>query len=361
MHDLADRLRQVDRNPSPELWDEIEERARRPISRPPRRTRLVAGLVAAVIAAAAVLIAVRAFDMRTGEPQTVSAAPVLGPAPRECPVGLVNMGSPTWRRSRQRSTANCQRGCRQASDSSELTVAIGSPTECGPTRTAAKSNSTTLPSVVPRQDPPFLVVRRSVGPWRVTGNNPNGCGNEVLGQKARCLLYETSTPDAAILLNMMGLDRQEGDQVALSIDLEGSPAPAISNHVPARAVRLTATLVNSRFCNAGSIDEPTREAGTTFAEALSLLPGSSSLASYVGEFQPSTPAYDITYEGTCESGGRTLHAIEVLVLVPPGGVPVQIGAIGRHQGVPIPTEPFGKQLEACHQDWGCGDSPTPAP
>ena len=134
----------------------------------------------------------------------------------------------------------------------------------------------------------------------------------------------------------------------------------ITHDVPGRVVRLAAISANQRVCNVGSIDRPTRLGATTFADALALLPGSDSLASYVGSYAPSTPVYDITYQGTCMRGGRTVHLIEVLVVMPSGGFPAQVGLIAKYDKSAAPRNPFSNRWESCHRDWGCGDSPSPS-
>ncbi|MEX0984691.1 MAG: hypothetical protein WD096_06530 [Actinomycetota bacterium] len=55
-----------------------------------------------------------------------------------------------------------------------------------------------------------------VGPWSLVTDVAGGCGNEVLGQ-GRCLAYAASTEDGLIAIEMMGLEREEGDRIALSI------------------------------------------------------------------------------------------------------------------------------------------------
>jgi hypothetical protein len=72
----------------------------------------------------------------------------------------------------------------------------------------------------------------SVGPWVVEADVPGGCGNAVLGD-ARCLRYSAPTVDGHISLSMMGLDREEGDRIALSIfaglpNTTVSPAPSVA-------------------------------------------------------------------------------------------------------------------------------------
>jgi hypothetical protein len=77
MDDLVQRLRQVERNPSPDLWDEIVQRT--PVdAEPPRRLphRLAAGLVAAFVAIAAFAFLVVAF-----QPNPPATPSVPTPAP----------------------------------------------------------------------------------------------------------------------------------------------------------------------------------------------------------------------------------------------------------------------------------------
>ncbi|MEP6665551.1 MAG: hypothetical protein ABJA81_03790, partial [Nocardioidaceae bacterium] len=185
------------------------------ISQPPRRSRLAAGLVAAVIGVAAVFVAVRAFDAST-ERVSEPSAPVLSPAPRECPVGLINMATtdvatflavvhgqlPTW--------MPPGFGLLRTYGGGRFSYGVWSDQNCREVELnySTFGGSPTIPSGAP-----------IVGSWRVTGDVPDGCSNQVLG-KARCLVYMTSTPEGTIVLNMMGLDREEGDRIALSIDLD---------------------------------------------------------------------------------------------------------------------------------------------
>jgi len=55
-----------------------------------------------------------------------------------------------------------------------------------------------------------------VGAWTVTENDPGECGNAVLGM-SRCLTYHTSTSEGTLSLQLIGLERAQGDRIAKSI------------------------------------------------------------------------------------------------------------------------------------------------
>jgi hypothetical protein len=52
--------------------------------------------------------------------------------------------------------------------------------------------------------------------WFLTVDVPGGCGNAVLG-RGRCLRYMTIVEDGTIWVQMIGLDRSEGDPIVYSI------------------------------------------------------------------------------------------------------------------------------------------------
>jgi len=56
----------------------------------------------------------------------------------------------------------------------------------------------------------------ALGPWKITADEPGGCGNAVLGS-GRCLDYRVKVEGGVVGVQMMGLDRSEGDRVVLSI------------------------------------------------------------------------------------------------------------------------------------------------
>ena len=55
-----------------------------------------------------------------------------------------------------------------------------------------------------------------VGPWRVTIDVPDQCGNLALGM-GRCLEYRTNVTDGALVISFIGFERAEADAVALGI------------------------------------------------------------------------------------------------------------------------------------------------
>jgi hypothetical protein len=55
-----------------------------------------------------------------------------------------------------------------------------------------------------------------VGTWTVTGNASRACFNSVLGT-ARCLEYRANVDEGQLWVQMMGLDRDEGDTIVGSI------------------------------------------------------------------------------------------------------------------------------------------------
>ena len=67
-------------------------------------------------------------------------------------------------------------------------------------------------------DNPTEATGPSVGPWTVTADLADGCGNAVLGE-GRCLSYVANADDGIVIVSMMGIDRPEGDQIVRSIPL----------------------------------------------------------------------------------------------------------------------------------------------
>jgi len=77
MPDLADRLRQVESNPSPDLWDEIVARSvHRGSPSPSDGSRIVAGLVAAIIAIAGLGLLFVALTGNDDAPATETPPPI---------------------------------------------------------------------------------------------------------------------------------------------------------------------------------------------------------------------------------------------------------------------------------------------
>jgi hypothetical protein len=65
-------------------------------------------------------------------------------------------------------------------------------------------------------DGPGPTAGPTVGPWRVIADAEGGCYNAVLG-KARCLDYQTKFGDHVVTVQIMGLDRSDGDKIVQSI------------------------------------------------------------------------------------------------------------------------------------------------
>jgi hypothetical protein len=55
-----------------------------------------------------------------------------------------------------------------------------------------------------------------VGGWTLTRSSPYDCSNTVLGS-AQCLVYHAMVSEGLLDVQMMGIDRQEGDRIVLSI------------------------------------------------------------------------------------------------------------------------------------------------
>jgi hypothetical protein len=57
-----------------------------------------------------------------------------------------------------------------------------------------------------------------MGPWAVEVSGPGDCGNSVLGS-SRCIEYHAAVDGGSIGVQMMGLERAEGDKIVQSIPL----------------------------------------------------------------------------------------------------------------------------------------------
>jgi hypothetical protein len=108
MDDLHERLKQIERNPSPDLWNDI-------VSRTPGHTlperhgtrqRLAAGLVAAVVAMAAL-----AFLFYVFQPRTVDDRATLGPFAPNTPAILVSTSGPSGDLALLTGTLTADSGC----------------------------------------------------------------------------------------------------------------------------------------------------------------------------------------------------------------------------------------------------------
>ena len=55
-----------------------------------------------------------------------------------------------------------------------------------------------------------------MGTWRVSESRPTACSNIILGS-ARCIDYHAPVEGGQIAVQMMGLPRDQGDRIVLSI------------------------------------------------------------------------------------------------------------------------------------------------
>lgn len=229
MTDLAERLRSLEQNPAPDMWDEIEARARHGSSAAPRSSlshRWTAGLVAAAIGVAAIVLVAVAFRPSQTEDQGIG---VLAPAPRDCPTGLVRSNPITVGQFQAAARGHLPGwlppgfgllrtyGAESRTADGSGAYGIWSDEHC------REVEMTFDPSARPPGTSYHPSVTR-VGPWSLTADVPNGCFNVVLG-KSRCLDYVAVADDGIISLAMMGLDREEGDRIALSILGPSVPIP----------------------------------------------------------------------------------------------------------------------------------------
>ena len=226
MTDLNERLRGIDRLIPPDLWEAAQVKAEgglngmRSLSQSPaRRFAIIAASLA--IGLAAVAWVVIAITPATSPPTPVDE-PILSPAPRtDCPTGLIRADSintqefvrqmqgylPTWLPEGFGLLATF--GWDGSMDGS-AGHGIWSDERCRKVELDFNPNWRSSGRVMPGD------VRPSVGPWIVEADEPDECGNAVLGT-GRCLRYSASTTEGLLTLAMMGLDRENGDRIALSI------------------------------------------------------------------------------------------------------------------------------------------------
>lgn len=222
MTDLNERLRGIDRLSPHDLWETAQSKARSdvwPPSEPSAAKRFATIAVALALSLAAIAFLIIAFRPAAPVP-TPAAPPILSPAPRsDCPRGLVRSAAvstsefvsltegylPKWMPEGFGLQATF--GLEQAEDGYGA-YGIWSDERCRLVEYTFNPNWAA-------SDPGGQDPQASVGPWVVEVDKPAACGNAVLGE-ARCLRYSTSTTDGLLTLAMMGLDRAEGDRIALS-------------------------------------------------------------------------------------------------------------------------------------------------
>ena len=159
-------------------------------------------------------VALLAAAVATGCTGSVpTEAAVLSPAPTQCPTGIVRassiQASDLVDQMKGHVPLSLPSGFGLAEAWAEgdgtLGAAMWSDAACREVRVAL-SSSRALPPGGPR-----------VGAWTVTVDAPKACGNAVLGD-ARCLGYLANAEGGiTVIVQMMGLDRAEGDEIVLSI------------------------------------------------------------------------------------------------------------------------------------------------
>lgn len=230
MNDLNERLRGIDRLVPPDLWPSALAKADAGAvpSRPSTARRVALIAAALTVGLTAIAWVFVAFRPSTEAP-ILGDQPVLSPAPRtDCPIGLVRSPSvskteflrlsegyaPTWMPEGFGVLATF--GPDPAADGFAA-HGVWSDARCRLVEFMFNPNWVARDHSQP--DP-----RASVGPWVVGTDVPDGCGNAILGEDESCLRYSTVTADGLLSLAMMGLDRSEGDRIALSI-VGGSENP----------------------------------------------------------------------------------------------------------------------------------------
>lgn len=197
---------------------------------PVRRFAIIATSLAIGLAAIAwVVLAIRP----TTSPPIIADQPILSPAPKsDCPTGLVRENPvqtpefvdlmsgylPTWMPEGFGLLATYGQVDTPTYGPAGLLKTFGhgiwSDEACREVELQFAPGSMSLEDDLVGVRPGDL--RESVGPWVVRADVPDGCANAVLGE-ARCLRYSASTPGGLLSLSMMGLDRDDGDRIALSI------------------------------------------------------------------------------------------------------------------------------------------------
>lgn len=143
---------------------------------------------------------------------TTAPRPVLSPAPRDCPWGLVRAGPVTP------SEFVRMIGGHAPTDlpgDFGLVFAVGRGDGYRTAALWADSNCRQVfLALWPREE--SIPDGPKVGIWTVTDDVPDACGNGVLGT-GRCLNYRATFSEGTIGVQMIGVDRPEGDQIVASI------------------------------------------------------------------------------------------------------------------------------------------------
>jgi len=185
-------------------------------------------VVAALVIGAALVIPFRSLP-HLGQDRGASA--VLAPAPRDCPLPLLR--SPTISVEEFRRLMGTYLP-RWLPDGFGLLRALGPEQDVidGPDVTGIWADTRcrevwlTFSSAFRGASPDvrYDASLPQVGPWTLRTDEPGECGNAVLGV-GRCLDYAAVTQDGVLSLSMIGVKRDDGDRIALSILSEDSERP----------------------------------------------------------------------------------------------------------------------------------------
>jgi TolB protein len=188
-----------------------------------RRLATLGALALALVLAAAIVFPLGSL-LSISEDDEAAPIAVLAPAPRDCPLGMSILRNETvdldeFQRLMQGYLP------RWLPSGFGLLRAIGRDRAEDGSDAAGVWSDDRCREVILTFNSSWRAVERGtlydpsvpqVGPWSVMADAEDQCGNAVLG-KGRCLNYATATVDGLLTLQMMGLERHEGDRIVLSI------------------------------------------------------------------------------------------------------------------------------------------------
>jgi Tol biopolymer transport system component len=215
-NELDREFRSLDLVPAPDRWPDLGDIHPQTDVLERRWTRAATALLALVIASVGVLVATRTFLGAPAQgPTGLQEMPsrIFRPAPRECPIPMTRARTLPFLRLADRLEGHVPRwlpegfGLAHAFGSGEGYQASGmwSDGRCRQVQVYLYPDPHTEIPAGPRVDD-----------WVVVTNAPNQCANAVLG-KARCLDYWARAEGGRLTVQMIGLDRDEGDRIVRSI------------------------------------------------------------------------------------------------------------------------------------------------
>lgn len=165
---------------------------------------------------AVVLVAVLVTGC-TGSPRPQPQPPDLSPAPIECPTGIVHAATLP-----ASELADRMKGHLPLSLPSGFGLAQAWAEGDGFLASATWADGTCREVTLTLSSHEFAPSGTKIGAWTLTTDAPGACGNAVLGDRARCLGYIANLQRGTLVVQMMGLTREEGDEIVLSIPLARS-------------------------------------------------------------------------------------------------------------------------------------------